>query len=433
MSPDLLAAAHDLQQLARQSPSRTGRKVLSGLAGDAALNARALVGVDLNEVYPPRLLVPDAPPRYRNRIGWLGVLRDVFVFAPIVLTWLSLLEAFRDYSEGETFLDQWRDGFGVWAVGAVVVLILLVMLITVALHWLRLRDRQISSNAKLRQRISELLVVITAEIARPVETPTGPAPSGVLVRTAAEITEATDRLRTVLNDTAERLEKIFGPGPESGFTTALNGWTASASSLERMGKSLTVPHKLVQDFAAMRAALKEDEAATLQTLKDLIAELTHATDTSAESGRNHVVVSEVVIGFSRQLNQSLDRFVDRSELLDRYMQHMAVTLNRLDPRLAQSAPGPGPSAHRDPMDDGFDMAAGRGGVPRQDVPGTSGGRGRDGASAEPPGLRRRATGAPADPYATEPHPADDPVAGERPSDSGDAAESGDWYPQPGSR
>ncbi|MFF3329852.1 hypothetical protein ACFYWX_09860 [Streptomyces sp. NPDC002888] len=358
-TPELRAAGVQLAKLALRSPSVTGRAVLKRVADDAAAGGRALVGLDLVHVYPPHLLVPDAPLPNRQIMGWLGVARDVCVFAPIVVTWLSLFSALEQYEDGANFLTLWAHDFGGVAVLSVVALILVVVALTVSLHWLRLQAQKTSSRAELRRSVGEQLALITFELSTTTGAQAAAVPTGRLVRAAGEISGATDRLTWILREATERLGKIFDPGPESGFTKALEGWTASAGALERMGKSLTVPHQLIQEFAAMRKSLGADEEATRRALAVLLAELNEATETSRDSDQAHVRVAEVVLEGTRQVREAMERFVERTQLLDMYMEAMEGTLNRLDPNWADAPPSAGPTAAPsglyDPMgDDGFD-------------------------------------------------------------------------------
>ncbi|MFG2132191.1 hypothetical protein ACGFNV_30870 [Streptomyces sp. NPDC048751] len=357
-TPELRAAGAQLAKLALRSPSVTGRVVLKRVADDAVAGGRALVGLDLVRVYPPHLLVPDAPQPGRQVRGWLGVVRDVCVFAPIVVTWLSLYSALKQYKDGANFLMLWADDFGGTAVLLVVALILVVVTLTVLLHWLRMQAQQSSSRAALRRSVGEQLALITFELSTTTGAQAAAVPTGRLVRAAGEISGATDRLTLILHEATERLGKIFDPGPESGFTKALEGWTSSAGALERMGRSLTVPHQLIQEFAAMRKSLGADEEATRRALAELLAELNEATATSRDSDQAHVRVAEVVLEGTRQVREAMLVFVERTQKLDMYLAAMENTIYRLDPNWTPPPSAGSTSASSgfyDPMgDDAFD-------------------------------------------------------------------------------
>lgn len=422
VAPELRIAGGELAKLARKSPSATGRAVLARVAADAREGGRALIGVDLIRVYPPHLLVPDAPLPWQRAMGWLAVARDVLVFAPIALTWLSLGSALAKYDSGTNFLRLWADDYGSAAVVGVVVLIGLVIAITVALHALRLRAQRTGSRAQLRRSVGEQLTLITFELSATASTRAAAVPSGQLVRAAAEITVATSHLTRVLGEATDRLAQIFDPGPEAGFTKALLGWTASATALEEMGKSLTVPHQLVRDFAKMRESLSKDEAATRSSLGELLTELNEATETSRVSDQAHVRVAEVVLEGTRQVREAMERFVERTELLDMYMKAMTQTLDRLDQGWADAPPSTNSTAtggYYDPMaDDGFAHLLDR-----------------DDEQASPSADPHPAAGHPSDEDPgpaprTAPEPGPD-VASPPPGDPGtnapDAADTDDWY------
>ncbi|WP_037677783.1 hypothetical protein [Streptomyces griseus] len=420
-TPELRAAGSQLAKLAQRSPSATGRVVLNRVAEDVATGGRALVGLDLVHVYPPHLLVPDAPKSNQQLLGWLGVVRDVCVFAPIVVTWLSLYSAINQYKDGANFLTLWAHDFGGVAVLSVVTLILVVVTLTVVLHWLRLRTQQACSRAQVRRAVGEQLALITFELSMTSGAQAAAVPTGRLVRAAGEISGATDRLTRILHEATERLGKIFDPGPESGFTKALEGWTASAGALERMGKSLTVPHQLIQEFAAMRKSLSADEEATRRALAELLAELTEATETSRDSDQAHVRVAEVVLEGTRQVREAMERFVERTQLLDMYMDAMVDTLNRLDPNWADAPPAAGPTSPPpgyDPMgDDGFDH------LHEHDDGRTAPAAGRDWSGAgtateEPP---------PATDPRAEPRPEPEPDPDEPPGFDPDTSDTDQWY------
>ncbi|MEU9478245.1 hypothetical protein [Streptomyces sp. NPDC048191] len=417
VTPELGRAAQELARLARQSPSEAGRKVLGRVAADAAQGGRALVGLDLVRVYPPHLLVPDAPLPRQQTVGWLAVVRDVLVFAPILLTWLSLGSALVKYDGDANFLQLWAGDYGTAAVVGVVVLIGLVIAITLGLHVLRLQGGRTASRAQVRSAVGEQLALITLELSVSSSRQAAGVPSGQLIRAATEITGATDRLTRTLADTTKRLSKIFDPGPETGFTKALRGWTASADALKKMGESLTVPHQLIKDFAQMREALRKDEEATRRSLTGLLEELNEATETSRVSDQAHVRVAEVVLEGTRQVREAMERFVERTQLLDMYMEAMMRTLDRLDQSWADAPPaGPtaGPAEFYDPMrDDGFARLLG------DDDSGRPPSADRDRSPAQEPG---RAPGQP---------PAGGPLFGAdddpRPDAGDDGPDTDDWY------
>ncbi|MFJ8779784.1 hypothetical protein [Streptomyces sp. NPDC102476] len=330
----LSAAGLALEAMAAKSPSAAGTALLRRIGQEARNGGRALAGVDLIQTYPPELLVPDRPLRHGTNAARLATLRDVAVFIPIILTWYSLWQAFNDFEHapaGTTFLRTWSHGFGGTAVILVTALVALVVVLTCVLHWMQGADERSASCAELRQQVAEKLLLINAEVSLTVAGDASRLPSGKLLRLANEITAAAGVLAETMRTGTDRLARIFEPGPESGFTAALAKWSSSADELGAMGRSLTVPHALLRDFAAMRAQLTADERETRTALRDLVGELGEATETSRVSDLAHTRVAEVVVEGSRQLAIAMDKFLASSESLYGYMVTLQRVLDKLDP------------------------------------------------------------------------------------------------------
>jgi len=319
----LRAAADRLTELAGECPEEsTGRSVLTWIADDARAGGRALSGVNLLHAYPPEALVPDDEPRHSGLIAVVSTARDVSVFLPIVLTWLSLWFAFGDFEDaakGTNFLRLWASGFGGTAVLLVVLLIGGVVLATMWLQRLEWAAQHEASRERLRTRIAGQLTVLTMELSKHAVLEAQAVPAGQLVGIARDITRSTAELSRTLSDSADRMEKIFAPGPEGRFVTALDQWTRSAGELGEMGRSLTVPHQLLRDFAKMRDDLRGDEQATRESLTRLLAELRRAAGSSQEANRVHATVADEVTETTRRVGEAMGVLNDNSERMYAYM------------------------------------------------------------------------------------------------------------------
>jgi hypothetical protein len=324
------ALAADARRLPVDSPGRT---VLSWIAEDAKAGGRALTGVDLLQAYPPEVLVPDAEPPHTRLTAVLSAGRDVAVFLPIALTWLSLWTAFDDFEEapaGTTFLDVWTSGFGGVAVLLVVLLITAVIGTTMWLQRLEWAAGQEASRHGLRQRIAGHLVILTMELSRYAVLEAATVPARQLVGIARDITAGTAQLSRTMQSSTDRLEKIFEPGPEGRFVTALDKWSHSARELSEMGRSLTVPHQLLRDFAKMREELRADEEATRKSLTRLLVELRSAAGSSQEANRVHATVADEVSETTRRIGEAMLLFVDTSQRLYSYMDALERVLAVLE-------------------------------------------------------------------------------------------------------
>ncbi|PWI19973.1 hypothetical protein DI272_41765 [Streptomyces sp. Act143] len=347
-SPALRAAADRLTELAGECPEEsTGRSVLNWIADDARAGGRALSGVNLLHAYPPEALVPDAEPRNGGLIAVVSTARDVSVFLPIVLTWLSLWFAFGDFEDsdkGTNFLKLWASGFGGTAVLLVVLLIGGVVLATMWLQRLEWAAEHEASRERLRARIGGQLTVLTMELAKHAVLEAQVVPAGQLVGIARDITRSTAELSRTLSDSADRMEKIFAPGPEGRFVTALDQWTRSAGELGEMGRSLTVPHQLLRDFAKMRDDLRGDEQATRESLTRLLAELRRAAGSSQEANRVHATVADEVTETTRRVGEAMGVLNDNSERMYAYMDALERVLALLQ-NGGGGGYGPGPMSN----------------------------------------------------------------------------------------
>ncbi|MFJ3673132.1 hypothetical protein ACIPSE_42405 [Streptomyces sp. NPDC090106] len=345
-SAALREAATELARLAEDCPS-PGRSVLGWIADDARDGGRALSGVNLLHAYPPDVLVPDGEPRRGALMAAVSTGRDAAVFLPIVLTWLSLWFAFQDFGdagEGTNFLKLWASGFGGTAVLLVVLLIAAVVVATVWLQRLEWTAERTASRERLRGQVSGQLAVLTMELSKYAVLEAQAVPAGQLVGIARDITRSTAELSRTLSDSADRMEKIFDPGPDGSVVAALDKWTRSAGELSEMGRSLTVPHQLLRDFSRMRDELRGDEQATRESLAALLTELRKAAGSSQQANRVHATVADEVSETTRRVGEAMGVLNDNSERMYFYMDALERVLAFL-----QHGGGPGDGPGPDPM------------------------------------------------------------------------------------
>ncbi|MYQ48865.1 hypothetical protein GTW40_28195 [Streptomyces sp. SID4985] len=329
----VLRAAARLDELAARGPSAQGSQLLHRIAAEAKAGGSSLAGIDLVRAYPPELLMPDQPAGRGAVEAVLGGVRDAAVFVPIAVTWFSLWKAFEDFEDspkGTNFLRLWISGLGGTAVLAVIALIVVVVVLTAVLQRREWTAERHGSREWERQEVAGQLMLINLELSTSTAAQAATLPAAKLVRAARDISAAAVTLAATMKGSTERLAKIFEPGPESSFTTALDRWTASAGELREMGRSLTVPHDLIRRFTALRAELAAEEQAARAALKELLTELGEASQSSRDADVAHTRVAASVVEGTRQVALGMELFVDHSERLYEYMDVLARVLAVLD-------------------------------------------------------------------------------------------------------
>lgn len=373
--------------------------MLGQIAADVRSPRPALLGVDLVNAYPPDVLMPDAPPRRQAWVDILATGRDVAVFVPITITWLSLWLAFRKFrnaAPNTNFLQLWADGFGGVAVIVVALLVALVVVITIVLHVLTDRIEQAASRERQRQEVGGHLALLSVELTRAAADQAAVLPSRTLLQASENIAGGAVRFSETMTAATRRMDKLFGTGPEAAYTAAMNRWSASADKLEAMGKSLTVPDKLITDFLAMRAGLVADEKATREALRNLLGAMNESARAAQEQAGRSISVADSVLEQTREVGIAMDTFVTHSEGLYSYLDALRRVLAFLDDEHAAGTPaGPGMSNADGRGLDGTDDPRGTGGepAPHPDLYGTDGPPPRDPYEPRPPAR----PGPPADP------------------------------------
>lgn len=330
-------------------------RVLDRVVADLERGGATLAGTDLVTAYPPEVLLPDAPVKGGATLeGWLGVTRDVLVFAPIALTWWRLrdaLDAYRADPGEDAFLLGWARGFpqgsppepttvtlGTSAVH-VTLLILAVAVLTLAVHALqRNRDRRLSRAEERRQLAAELALAtfLLATPARPVGRPLD---NRSAERLAAQLNAGTQQLESALRRTSEEITAVLETGPGSRIQTALDGWTATVDELTRLIRALTPPGQLAQDLIQIHEQTAEGEARLRAAIETLAGDLRRAQDATGQEIHRHDLAVAAVRDLARGLGEALLVFTERTENLVDSTRGIWQLVDRLDSRNGHLPPG----------------------------------------------------------------------------------------------
>ena len=127
---------------------------------------------------------------------------------------------------------------------------------------------------------------------------------------------AVGHLQHQLTRTTERLKTTLDTGPSSRFAASLEAWNAAAEEFSRVAPTLKAPDELLQEFVEMRQELTEENARLIKTIGALIAQVQHATTAMGQESQQHHAVADQVSFLSRQMGQSMERFInDAQEIL----------------------------------------------------------------------------------------------------------------------
>jgi hypothetical protein len=310
----------------------TDTRVLDRVVADLDTGGVTLAGTDLVVAYPPEVLLPDAPPkRWPDVEGWLGVLRDVLVFAPIALTWWRLrdaLDAYDTQASTDPFLLGWARGFpegtppepstvtlGTSAVH-VTLLIVLVVALTLGIHILQnFREKQLS-RAEERGQLATELALATFLLAAPAARPAGrPLDNGSADRLAAQLLASTVNLETALRRTSEEIVTVLETGPGSRIQTALDGWTRAVAELTGMVRSMLPPSELAQELIRIRELTSREGEQLRAALDALVTNLRHAQETTGQEIHRHDLAVASVRELAQSLGDSLLVFTERADNL----------------------------------------------------------------------------------------------------------------------
>jgi hypothetical protein len=336
-------------------------RVLDRVVADLERGGATLAGTDLVTAYPPDVLLPDARSKDRGSLeGWLGVARDVLVFAPIALTWWRLRAALAAYDatrSEDPFLLGWARGFpqgsppepttvtlGTSALH-VTLLILVVVVLTLVLHALqRSRERRLSREAE-RGRLANELALATFLLATPARPAGKPLDSRSAERLAAQLNAGTQQLESALRRTSEEITAVLETGPGSRIQSALDGWTKTVDELTRLIRGLTPPNRLAQDLVRIREQTAEDEAKLRAAIETLAGDLRRAQEATGQEIHRHDLAVAAVRELARSLGETLLVFTERTENLVDSTRSIWQLVDRLDSRA-----GPLPSGGLDNAD-----------------------------------------------------------------------------------
>jgi hypothetical protein len=275
------------------------------------------------------------------------------VFLPIAVTWASLwleFDRYRSEPGNSNFLQLWLNGWGRFAVPAVVVLVSLVILLTALLHVQESRNTEAGDNSVLRREIGELLMQVTYQLTVSASAQARIIPTAKLERAARDISTSTHALTQALTSTTDQLAAIFRPGPEGQFTKALGEWTDSARELGAMGRALTVPQEILNRFVQLRSLLAQEERELAAAIQVMVVELKQTSEVSRATAHAHQAVATEVMEDTRSMGAAMERFVEHSEGLNFYMDALNRVLQSLEDAVGPSVSGP---VYPDPAEPGY--------------------------------------------------------------------------------
>ncbi|MFJ9894374.1 hypothetical protein ACIQPR_13765 [Streptomyces sp. NPDC091280] len=356
-APELGDVAARLREFAdRARADGTDTRVLDRIVGDLEAGGATLAGTDLVTAYPPDILLPDAPTRTSATVeSWLGVLRDVLVFAPIALTWWRLRDALHAYDATKSrdpFLLGWARGFpegapphrttvtlGTSAIH-VTLLIVLVVTLTLVVHMVqRSRDRRLSRE-DARRELGHELTLATFLLATPAARPAGkPLDSRSADRLGAQLNASTQQLETALRRASEEIVTVMESGPGSRIQTALDGWTKTVDELTALVRTLRLPSELAEDLIRIRQETARDEERLRASLDALVTDLRAAQETAGQEIHRHDLAVASVRELARDLGESLVVFTERTNILYDAARSVLEWIDRHEP----------PSPYRDDL------------------------------------------------------------------------------------
>ncbi|MBX7548336.1 hypothetical protein ABZX95_38045 [Streptomyces sp. NPDC004232] len=353
--PELDRIAGRIRALAQRGRADgSDTRVLDRVVEDLERGGATLAGTDLVAAYPPEVLLPDATARGRSTLeGWLGVARDVLVFAPIALTWWRLrgaLSAYQASRSEEPFLLGWARGFpqgspaeattvtlGTSALH-VTLLILVVVALTLAVHALHQNRERNLSREQERHELAAELALATFLLATPARPAGKPLDSRSADRLAAQLNAGTQQLETALRRTSEEIQAVLETGPGSRIQTALDGWTKTVDELTRLIRALTPPSQLAQDLIRIREQTAEDEAKLRAAIETLVGDLRRAQEATGQEIHRHDLAVAAVRELARSLGETLMVFTERAENLVDSTRGIWQLVDRLDTRSGQLPP-----------------------------------------------------------------------------------------------
>ncbi|MBV9448178.1 MAG: hypothetical protein JO345_20025 [Streptosporangiaceae bacterium] len=314
--------------------SRKSQSTLAILAEELAASPRALIGTDLVSAFPPQVLLPDATGQDNRWMRWvrgLELLRDLLVFAPVLLTWLQLrsaLEAYnrtvaqaeRQHTTAVSFLLGWERGFGnqVWPLSTsallVALLIALVIGTTLAAHLLRGRIESANSRASEREILADLLAEGTLLLTQ-VRRPAGTFTRADIDHMVQGFYDNSDRLAAALRESGQQISDSLQSGPASLMEKALKEWSASAIALRDLGQSLTVPSTVLNKLSELERDLAASSVRLSSDVGGLVGQLGEHTEAAGREAIAHMQMARDVSSATDEVRRALDTLTIRLETL----------------------------------------------------------------------------------------------------------------------
>ncbi|GIH10881.1 hypothetical protein Rhe02_89480 [Rhizocola hellebori] len=292
-----------------------GYTVLNELATALSGDRYGVVGVDLVAAYPPEVLLPDRDAALWHRLArFLGMVRDVLIFAPVAITWYYLWQALNSTGKpGESFLDGWRSGFGgeVTSLGSaaltVAKLVLAVAATTFLVHLLEWMAEARSSLARQRAQLGKALARATLVLARRSGSDEGEQVS------MADIRKLVGQLEASTNTLVQELHRVsqtFDSGPNGAMTAALDKWSTAAAGLTAATASLRAPGEQLERFLTAQASMAAHEAAMRKAIEALVQQVQQATQASGIQAEEQGVVAERINDLMKDFGDRIREFLD---------------------------------------------------------------------------------------------------------------------------
>jgi hypothetical protein len=325
-----------------------------------------LANRDLVATFPAETLLPI------QRRGWDGFLlllrlvRDAFVFVPVLTTWHGLKAAvdahaaYKDRHPNESFLSGWEDGFGGksgtlaqtagYVVAWIITLIVLTVVIGLIEGWLERREERAYDD------LDGQLALASLALALPPPPATEPIPIERSNQLITSIGAAATRLSDALDRAGNQIGDTMAVDPGTAIGQALSSWIAAAEGLTALGEGLRTPAAAVSELAALRRGFADDQLAWREQSNHLIRQLQDATNASVTEAVQHQAVADHVLTISRQVGEevrlvgeALEGLRDRWELVDGVMERLRGVMEWLQDRLSDGAQAAAPPPRR-PVD-----------------------------------------------------------------------------------
>jgi hypothetical protein len=306
---------------------------LEMLAADLEGSDHRLLGTDLLAAFPPEAVIPDADSRlHGGGVRALQLARDVLVFVPVLVTWWQLRFALEAYNAAvaaaqaqhqatTSFLLGWIRGFDgkTWSLASsallvAVVIALIIGMTVVAESWQALQGQRESHEAD-RAWLASLLVQGTLLLTQ-VRRPAAGTFTRVDIQSMVEaFYQNSARLSVELTKTRDQIAEVLATGPAAQFTKAIEDWRRSASALEALGQSLTVPSEILGRLQEIQRDFSQSGQQLADNLRNLVRQLGDQTLAAGQEAAAHTQLARDVSGATREVGQAFDTFTARLEQL----------------------------------------------------------------------------------------------------------------------